>query len=387
MKASVIIACGGSASRMNGINKLFYELENTPVIIHTARNFDSIDEISEIIFSSSSDNMPLLKKALGDYPLTKPYKIVLGGSTRQQSVFNGVKACEKCDVICVHDGARPFISQDTIKANLYDAKEHGCAIVGVMTKDTVKLAENGIITSTTKRENTFCAQTPQSASYEIYNKCMQNALTNSLDFTDDSQLFEAMGYMPKITQGEYSNIKITTSEDIALANSIVKKEDNTMTFPFRIGHGYDVHKLTEGRKLILGGVEIAHTMGLDGHSDADVLTHAVMDSILGAAAMGDIGRLFPDTDMAYKGADSIELLKAVCQKVYAQGYSIVNIDATICAQAPKISPHYEAMRQNLANACGIDLSEVSVKATTEEGLGFTGEKKGISATAVCMIRK
>ncbi|MGN0623241.1 MAG: 2-C-methyl-D-erythritol 2,4-cyclodiphosphate synthase [Oscillospiraceae bacterium] len=155
----------------------------------------------------------------------------------------------------------------------------------------------------------------------------------------------------------------------------------------RIGHGYDVHKLTEGRKLILGGVEIPHEKGLLGHSDADVLVHAVMDSLLGAAALGDIGKLFPDSDPAYKGADSIELLKEVCRVISEKGYSVGNIDSTVCAQAPKLSPYIDQMRKNIAAACKIDISQVSVKATTEEGLGFTGEKLGISATAVCIIEK
>lgn len=155
----------------------------------------------------------------------------------------------------------------------------------------------------------------------------------------------------------------------------------------RIGHGYDVHKLTEGRRLILGGVEIPNDKGLLGHSDADVLVHAIMDSLLGAAAAGDIGKLFPDSDPSFKGADSIELLKEVCRVLDEMGYKTVNIDSTVCAQAPKLAPHIDRMRENIAAACGIDVSQVSVKATTEEGLGFTGEKLGISATAVCLIEK
>lgn len=153
----------------------------------------------------------------------------------------------------------------------------------------------------------------------------------------------------------------------------------------RIGHGYDVHKLCENRKLILGGVNIPHDKGLLGHSDADVLVHAVMDALLGAAAMGDIGKLFPDTDEKYKGADSIELLKHVCAILDKAGYKIDNIDSTVCAQKPKLAPHIEAMRENIAAACGLSVSQVSVKATTEEKLGFTGEEKGISATSVCLI--
>lgn len=153
----------------------------------------------------------------------------------------------------------------------------------------------------------------------------------------------------------------------------------------RIGHGYDVHKLTEGRKLIIGGVDIPHNKGLLGHSDADVLTHAVMDSLLGALALGDIGKLFPDTDERYKGADSIELLKEVCRVVDEKGYFVGNIDSTICAQNPKLAPYILQMRENIAKACKIDISQVSVKATTEEKLGFTGEELGISATAVCIL--
>ena len=153
----------------------------------------------------------------------------------------------------------------------------------------------------------------------------------------------------------------------------------------RIGHGYDVHKLTENRKLILGGVEIPFELGLLGHSDADVLVHAIMDSLLGAAALGDIGKLFPDTDDAFKGADSILLLKEVCRVLSDNGYKIVNIDSTLIAQKPKLKEYICSMRQNIASACNIDISAVSVKATTEEKLGFTGRLEGISAHAVCLI--
>lgn len=156
---------------------------------------------------------------------------------------------------------------------------------------------------------------------------------------------------------------------------------------FRIGHGYDVHRLAEGRKLILGGVEIPHTLGLLGHSDADVLIHAVMDAMLGALALGDIGHLFPDTDDKYKGADSMKLFAEVCRVCREKGYIIGNIDATVIAQSPKLAPHIPAMRENIAKIGGCDISQISVKATTEEKLGFTGEKLGIAAHAVTIMRK
>lgn len=155
----------------------------------------------------------------------------------------------------------------------------------------------------------------------------------------------------------------------------------------RIGHGYDVHKLTEGRDLILGGVKISHRLGLLGHSDADVLLHAVSDALLGALALGDIGKHFPDTDPAYKGADSIVLLQNVVKLIEAQGYTVGNIDATILAQQPKLRPHIDAMRENIARAVGADISQISVKATTEEHLGFTGREEGIAAHAVCLLVK
>lgn len=154
---------------------------------------------------------------------------------------------------------------------------------------------------------------------------------------------------------------------------------------FRIGHGYDVHRLVEGRKLILGGVEIEHTLGLLGHSDADVLLHAISDALLGAAAMGDIGGMFPDTDPAFKDADSLELLKQVIARLKADGYTVGNIDATVIAQKPKLKPFIEKMRENIAAACECDISQINVKATTEEKLGFTGNEEGISAHAVCII--
>lgn len=156
---------------------------------------------------------------------------------------------------------------------------------------------------------------------------------------------------------------------------------------FRIGHGYDVHRLVEGRKLILGGVEIEHTLGLLGHSDADVLLHAVSDALLGAAALGDIGGMFPDTDPAFKDADSLELLKAVVRRINENGYAVGNIDATVIAQKPKLKPHIEKMRENIALACGVDVSQVNVKATTEEKLGFSGREEGIAAHSVCIITK
>ena len=197
--------------------------------------------------------------------------------------------------------------------------------------------------------------------------------------TDDCSLFELAGRPVRLVQGDYANCKITTREDLPPQ----KKEASGM----RIGHGYDVHKLVEGRRLILGGVDIPWEKGLLGHSDADVLTHAVMDALLGAAALGDIGRHFPDTDPRYAGVDSLQLARAVAQLLAQAGWRAGNIDATILCQAPKLAPHIPAMRENLARALDMPVDAVSVKATTEEHLGFTGAGLGIAAHAVVLLEK
>ena len=197
--------------------------------------------------------------------------------------------------------------------------------------------------------------------------------------TDDCSIFELAGLPVRLVEGDYANLKITTREDLPAP----AKEGDAV----RIGHGYDVHRLVEGRKLILGGVDIPYEKGLLGHSDADVLVHAVADALLGAAALGDIGKLFPDTDERYKGADSLVLLGHVAACVRQTGYEVENIDATVLCQRPKLAAHIPAMREKLAAACGVAAGEVSVKATTEEGLGFTGAGQGIAAHCVCLLRR
>lgn len=192
---------------------------------------------------------------------------------------------------------------------------------------------------------------------------------------------EAAGGRVRLTKSGYHNFKLSTPEDLLLARAMVGERSGAM----RVGSGYDVHRLAEGRDLILGGVKIPYERGLLGHSDADVLAHAIADGLLGAAALGDIGQLFPDSDPRYAGADSLGLLSTVCGLVRGQGYEIGNIDATLIAQKPKLAPHIPAMRERLAAACGLEVGRVSVKATTEEGLGFTGRGEGIAASAVCLL--
>ncbi len=317
----------------------------------------------------------------------KPVAVVPGGQERQDSVLQGVETLSpELPYLLIHDGARPFVTPEMVEAVCKDAVAFGAATAAVPSKDTCKLSDGqGFVESTPPRERLMAIQTPQAFEREMYLYALRKAQSAGVSYTDDCQLIEAAGGRVRLTQGDYKNIKLTTPEDRVTARAYLgeQKEEKTM----RIGSGYDVHKLVEGRKLILGGVDVPYEKGLLGHSDADVLAHAIADALLGAAALGDIGKLFPDNDPQYEGADSLVLLGRVCALLVEKGYSIGNIDATVIAQRPKLAPHIPQMRENLAKACGIASSQVSVKATTEEGLGFTGSGEGIAASAVCLLEQ
>lgn len=373
--AEVILACGGKSLRM-GRNKLLMDVSGKPCIRRTCEAFEGCKYIKRIIISAPTALHEEYSSALK--AIKTPITLVCGGDTRQESVMNAVKAAKE-DIIVIHDGARPLIAPSVIDKSVEDAYSFGSSIVCVPSKDTIRI-DDGKSSYSPPRDEAYIVQTPQSFSRLLYLKACESATG---DYTDDAQLLDAAGIRPHITIGEYSNIKITTLEDIVMARSLIGGMPIGGT-P-RIGHGYDVHRLVEGRPLILGGVNIPYDKGLLGHSDADVLTHALMDAVLGAAAMGDIGKLFPDSDDNYKGADSIELLKKTVGLISAMGYSILNADVTVIAQSPKLSPYVNDMRQRLSRAMNISGDLVSVKATTEEHLGFTGSGEGIAAHAVVMI--
>ncbi|MEG1153024.1 MAG: 2-C-methyl-D-erythritol 2,4-cyclodiphosphate synthase [Ruthenibacterium sp.] len=369
--AAILVAAG--ASRRMGFDKLLYPLAQGTVFEKSLAAFETHPLIDEIIVVAG-ENIDAIRPLLQN--CKKPHTLVSGGATRAVSVQNGLAATNAV-LVAIHDAARPFVREDTITVALTAALAQGAAAPAVAVKDTIKQADkNGAVTQTPPRETLFAVQTPQCFKRELYLKALETVQNDAV--TDDCSVFELAGFPVQLTQGDYGNYKITTREDLP-----AQKEEKTM----RIGHGYDVHKLVEGRALILGGVDIPFEKGLLGHSDADVLTHAVMDALLGAAALGDIGKLFPDNDPAYAGADSIVLLQKVGEALHQNGYAIENIDATILCQKPKLAPHIGAMREHIAAALGIDGATVSVKATTEEGLGFTGSGEGIAAHCVCLIVK
>ncbi|MCI7640724.1 MAG: 2-C-methyl-D-erythritol 2,4-cyclodiphosphate synthase [Subdoligranulum variabile] len=367
---AIIVAAG--ASRRMGFDKLSYRLPDGRTVLETScALFAAHPAVDELVLVAGG-NRPQCEAIAAACP--KPCTVVQGGATRADSVRSGLAAA-KGQLVAIHDAARPFASAEIITAALQAAAESGAAAPAVPVKDTIKIADqDGKVVATPDRAMLYAVQTPQCFDRALYLQALEAVSGEKASLvTDDCSLFELASLPVTLTAGDYANLKITTKEDL--------QKEKTM----RIGHGYDVHRLVEDRKLILGGVEVPYEKGLLGHSDADVLLHAVMDAVLGAAALGDIGQHFPDTDPAYKGADSLALTREVAKIIAAHGYKVGNIDATILCQRPKLAPHIPAMRQNIADAFGLPLDAVSVKATTEEHLGFTGEGLGIAAHAVALI--
>ena len=367
---AIVVAAG--ASRRMGFDKLSFRLPDGRTVLQTSCDaLAAHPAVTGLVLVCGGNRTECEAIAAR---CTKPCTVVQGGTTRADSVRSGLAAAEG-ELVAIHDAARPFVSEAVIDAALMAAAADGAAAPAVPVKDTIKIAdEAGRVAATPDRASLYAVQTPQCFRRSLYLQALSAVTGEKASLvTDDCSLFELAGLPVTLTEGDYANYKITTKEDL--------QKEKTM----RIGHGYDVHRLVEDRKLILGGVEIPFEKGLLGHSDADVLLHAVMDAVLGAAALGDIGQHFPDNDPAYKGADSLQLTREVAKIIAAHGYRVGNVDATILCQRPKLAPHIPAMREKIADAFGLPLNAVSVKATTEEHLGFTGEGLGIAVHAVALI--
>lgn len=374
-RIGVIIAAAGKGSRMGGDKpKQFINVDGIPVIAKSYRAFADSDLIDTIYVVTGEDMMEQCKNHMVPYLNTDQLKkfggIVSGGKERQDSVYNAMIAMKEqgaeVDYVLIHDAARPFVTKKIIETTVKAAEARDAAIVCVRPKDTIRTVD-----STLDRRSLMIVQTPQGFRFDLLMDAYERAFADGYYGTDDASLVERTGVHPALVEGSYSNIKLTTREDLPSVT--------------RIGKGFDVHRLTEDRKCIIGGVDIPHKKGLLGHSDADVLTHAIMDAILGAAALGDIGRIFPDTDEQFKDADSIKLLEQVGYMIREKGYGVSNIDATVICERPKISPYVEEMIENIAHALKINNDRINIKGTTTEKLGFTGRKEGIAAEAVCIL--
>jgi 2-C-methyl-D-erythritol 4-phosphate cytidylyltransferase/2-C-methyl-D-erythritol 2,4-cyclodiphosphate synthase len=374
-KAFGVVLAAGQARRM-GQDKMALTIGGKTVLERTLETFEACGCFNHIIVVFRAESREETAAA-AQRVLHTPYTLVEGGSERQFSVENALNAITEDGIVAVHDGARCFVSPSDIGACVEKARETGAAALGIKTKDTIKTMENGVITGTIDRDKLVNIQTPQVFSVRLLKEAHARAKASGFIGTDECVLVERLGHSVSFVEATGPNIKITTQEDIMLARHIAGVN-------IRTGFGYDAHRLVTTRPLILGGVEVPFTHGLLGHSDADVLVHAIMDALLGAAALGDIGRHFPGTD-EFKDISSLVLLARVRGLIEAAGFTIVNMDGTIVMQRPKLAPYIGEMRQRIAGALGISVDAVSVKATTTEGMGFEGTGEGVSASAVATL--
>lgn len=381
MSVQALIVAAGRGSRSGiGYNKVYHPLGGCCVLSHSIRRMAQSGLFGGIAVVISREDEALFEQTLrADGTRALVSAIAYGGDTRQQSVYNGL--CQlppDTTLVAIHDGARPYVGEAVLRATLESAERCGSGVISTPVVDTVKRIDaEGYAVATPPRDSLRAVQTPQAFRYAEIMKAHRRAMDEGYVSTDDAALYEHMYGRVKLVeaQGAEQNKKLTLPEDFAPAQ------------PLRVGTGYDVHRLVEGRALILCGVNVPYERGLLGHSDADVALHALMDALLGAAALGDIGRHFPDTDERYRGISSMKLLREVARLLGEKGYVASNVDVTIVAQRPKLKDYIPQMNRNVAEALGIPLDCVNVKATTTEKLGFEGEGLGISAQSVAMIRR
>jgi 2-C-methyl-D-erythritol 4-phosphate cytidylyltransferase/2-C-methyl-D-erythritol 2,4-cyclodiphosphate synthase len=382
MHVSAIIAAGGRGLRFGGAEpKQLLLLRGEPILKRSVDAYLNCDLVSDVVVALPAD----VARRPPAYLLhrSKPVTIVDGGERRRDSVANGfARAPEHADIIVIHDAARPLVTDAVIRRTIAAAAESGAAIAALRARDTVKRVGDGdAITATLSRDEIYLAQTPQAFRASV----LRDALRLSTDATDEAMLAEQAGYVVRVVEGDPRNLKITTPDDLTMAEHFAA--GSAQTPALRIGNGYDLHRLVAGRPLILGGVRIPFEKGLEAHSDGDVICHAVTDAVLGAAGAGDIGRHFPDTDVAWKNADSIELLRRAAAIVRDAGYAIANVDVVVIAQKPKLAPHVEAICRNVAGALGCDASQVSVKGKTNEGVDSMGAGESIAVHAVALVSR
>lgn len=423
---AVVITAAGRSLRMGGKKKEFLELGNGTILSETAKAFLKSIEVAHMVITYASDTpeaQSLARAALfADDEIKKLSEktnliFAQGGDTRQESVRNALEALSKAStgtdtaqnfsppqIVLVHDGARPFVDGAVIRRVAGAAQTHGAAVPAVGPVDTLKQKnDDGFIEKHLTRSQISAVQTPQGFRFGELLEAHRKAANDGKTYTDDSEIWGAYCGEVKIVDGDIANKKITyagdlpaasesaahsqatASSEISATSQATAHSESAAAPSFRTGFGYDLHRLVSGRKLIIGGVTIPSEKGEDGHSDGDVLLHAVTDALLGAAALGDIGSFFPPSDDTWKGADSVQLLQTAWQKVKSAGWKLCNMDCVVKLEKPKLLPFREKICAAIASALGVDGDKVFIKAKTAEKLGDVGSGEAIEAWATCLL--
>lgn len=393
---AVVLVAAGRGTRAGGgpdaLPKQYRALAGRPVLTRTVEAFLAHAGVGAIVCVIHPDDAAhyAAAAALWDDPQGRVRPPVAGGAARQASVRAGLEALAGAapDLVLIHDAVRPFVTAAMIDAAAVALARHHAVVVGTPVVDTVKRVDHrGIVAATVPREGLWRAATPQGFRFPTILAAHRAAASGGLsDLTDDGAVAERAGHAVHMVPIAEGNVKLTTPEDFAAAEARLAAERLLSLPDVRVGIGYDVHALEPGDAVVLGGVRIPHGWRLKGHSDADAALHALTDAILGAIGDGDIGQHFPPSDERWRGAPSCVFLADAVRRVRERGGMVAHCDVTIVAEAPKIGPHREAMRAAIAEACGLPVDRVGVKATTNEGLGFTGRREGIAALATATVR-
>jgi len=395
-KLGVVVVAAGRSSRMEGVDKQVTLLGGEAVISHSLRVFEEYEDVGSIVLVMSADNLDAGKAAVAQGGFSKVVGVVAGGERRQDSVKIGLDLLATQDgntpeFVAVHDGARPFIDAEMIDRGLVTAQKIGAAIAAVPVKDTIKTAPHRVVTATPDRSGMWAVQTPQIFRYDVLNTAHE---MTSEDVTDDASMVESVGGMVAIFNGSNDNIKITTPEDLELASLIYgrRKQSDLRSGAggvdaegARFGIGFDGHGLVDGGPLRLGGVDIEFDKRLDGHSDGDVLFHAIASSILGAAGLGDLGGRFPSSDERYAGFDSAQFIAESARLASEAGWLVSHVDATIIAQRPRLASEAPKMASKLGMISGLENSSINVKVTSTDHVGAIGAGEGIAAQAMTTL--
>jgi 2-C-methyl-D-erythritol 4-phosphate cytidylyltransferase/2-C-methyl-D-erythritol 2,4-cyclodiphosphate synthase len=381
MKSAAIIVAGGSGTRF-GQPKQFLPLGDKTVVETSLQAFLDIAEVEQIILVTTPENIQAHSTRLA----SDRVKLVASGETRMQSVRNGfAQVAEDVEVVAVHDGARPLITPAIIRASLDEAQQSGAALPAVPVKDTLKkvTSKQLWVSSTPVRSSFWAAQTPQCYRREILQEALEK-FPEEKNATDESQLVEKSGYKVKIVPSTYENFKITTPEDLTMAEALLEERKGGRRRA-AVGFGFDIHRLAEGRELWLAGIKLEHKKGLVGHSDGDAVLHAAGDAVLGALGAGEIGLMFPPENPKIKGIASKDIIAAVMAKLITAGGVLSHLDVTLVAEEPKLKPHYDAFRASLAALFSVPEARINLKAKSHEGLDSLGRGEAIACYAVATL--
>jgi 2-C-methyl-D-erythritol 4-phosphate cytidylyltransferase/2-C-methyl-D-erythritol 2,4-cyclodiphosphate synthase len=382
--AALVIVGAGEGSRLGGpVRKALVRLGDQTLVERAAAAFRGIAAIVDRVVVLHPDDAATAQKSGLAVRLSAHgvRAIVPGGPTRQESVLAGVRATDaRARDVLVHDAARPFVNASRVQDLLAALKDAPAALLGVRPSATVKrVAYDGGVISTLPRNEIRLASTPQGGRRQTLLKLLEDAARSRAEVTDEASLFERAGVSPKVVEDDPTNIKITSPEDLVLAGGLVRDEAP------RVGHGYDIHRLVPGRPLVLGGVTIPGDLGLEGHSDGDVLLHAVIEAILGAAGLPDIGEHFPDTDPRYRAAKSTDFLRAVLDEIHGLRLHVAQVDCSILAERPRLGAHKKEIAASLRSLLPLPEGRVAVKARTNEGLDAIGRGEAIAAHVVAVL--